>query len=960
MTTLRIPSATYRLQFNAHFRFEQARALVDYLDQLGITDIYSSPLLQARRGSLHGYDVVDPSHINSEIGTEQELEAMAAKLQEHRMGLLLDIVPNHMAAVIENPWWADVLEDGPGSADASFFDIDWHPPRLMLVNKVLLPILGHPYAETLENQELKLVFDQGGFFIQYFDAKLPVAPKTYLLVLQHRLGELQRKLGSDQPSIRELEGIFTAINNLPERVALSIEMAGARRMQKEGLKERLWKLYQDSPEVHTFIDENVRFINGHKKNPASFMLLDRLLAEQAYVLSYWLSASDEINYRRFFAILNLVGVRVEDPLVFEATHAVILRLIERGLVTGLRIDHVDGLRDPHAYLRRLQERIGGSAGNASHPPFYVLVEKILARGEKLPHEWPICGATGYAFLNALNGLFVAEAGCKKLDRIYASFVGNPIPFEDLVYEKKKQVMTTLLAVEMRSLGHYLSILAEQDRYARELSRSDLASALTEVTACFPVYRTYIRDFSVDDEARRYIEQALKCARRRNPGLSAQCFDFIADVLLLRESGHLQSAQREARLAFIMRWQQFTGPIMAKGLEDSAIYVYYPLSSLNEVGGAPNSTGVPVGEFHLFCHNRQAHGHTLNASATHDTKRAEDVRARISVLSEIPEKWGKALKTWSQWNKPLKNLVEGLSVPDRNEEYLLYQTMLGAWPLEAGEISGFRKRLEDYMLKAVREANVHTSWTHPNLRYERALEHFVKAITKASEANAFLADFRRVQEEVAFYGAINSLSQLLIKITVPGVPDFYQGSELWDFRLVDPDNRGPIDFEKRARLLSELQKQDDEVNRLKLIDDLLANWQDGRIKLYLTTKALNFRRAHRALFLQGGYQPLYSTGTTNQNVFAFMRHSEKDWVIAAVPCRVTSLTPAGSMPTGENAWQGYSLLLPKGAPPDWVNVLTGEKLKVRAGKRGRALLLAEVFGQFPVALLTAGMASQGRR
>jgi (1->4)-alpha-D-glucan 1-alpha-D-glucosylmutase len=686
MATLRIPLATYRLQFNAQFRFEHARALVDYFVQLGVTDIYSSPLLQARRGSLHGYDVTDPSHINSEMGSEQELEALSAKLQEHHMGLLLDIVPNHMAAVIENPWWMDVLEDGPGSAYASFFDIDWHPPRMMLQNKVLLPILGSPYAQALENQDLQLVFDQGGFVIQCFDAKLPVAPKTYLLILQHRLGELQHQLGSDHPAFRELGGIFAAVTNLPERVALSSEMAGEGRMQREGLKERLWKLYQDSPEVKNFVDENVRIFNGRRRKPASFVLLDRLLAGQAYVLSYWLSANDEINYRRFFTINNLVGVRVEDPFVFEATHAVVLRLIERGLVTGLRIDHVDGLRDPHGYLRRLQERIGGSSGNVSHPPFYVIVEKILARGELLPREWPICGATGYASLNALNGLFLDAEGCRKLRQIYESFIGATVRYEDLVYEKKKEVMESLLGVEMRSLGHYLLVLAELDRYARDLPRRDLARALVETTACFPVYRTYIRSFSLSPDEFRYIEKAVETARQRNPRLGSQCFDFVSDVLMLQERGHVTPEQREARLAFIMRWQQFTGPIMAKGLEDSALYVYYPLSSLNEVGGAPDSTGVPVAEFHLFCYNRQKHGHTLNASATHDTKRAEDVRARISVLSEVPEKWDSVLQLWARCNRAKKILINGQGVPDPNEEFLVYQTMLGAWPLEEGEVS----------------------------------------------------------------------------------------------------------------------------------------------------------------------------------------------------------------------------------------------------------------------------------
>ncbi|MGD0224154.1 MAG: malto-oligosyltrehalose synthase [Terriglobia bacterium] len=953
MATLRIPLATYRLQFNAQFRFEHARALVDYLDQLGVTDIYSSPLLQARRGSLHGYDVTDPSHISSEIGSEQELEALAAKLQEHRMGLLLDIVPNHMAAGIENPWWRDVLEDGPGSAYASFFDIDWHPPRMMLQNKVLLPILGSPYARALENQELQLVFAEGGFFIQCFDAKLPVAPKTYLLILQHRLGELQHQLGSDHPAIRELGGIFAAVTNLPERVALSIEMAGERRMQREGLKERLWKLYQDSPEVQNFVDENVRIFNGRRKRPASFMLLDRLLAGQAYLLSYWLSANDEINYRRFFTINNLVGVRVEDPFVFEATHAVVLRLIERGLVTGLRIDHVDGLRDPHAYLRRLQERVGGSTGNDSHPPFYVIVEKILARGELLPREWPICGATGYASLNALNGLFLDAEGCKKLRQIYESFIGATVRYEDLVYEKKKEVMESLLGVEMRSLGHYLVVLAEQDRYARDLPRRDLASALVEVTACLPVYRTYIRSFSLSPDEFRYFEKAVETARERNPRLGSQCFDFVRDVLMLRERGHVTPEQREARLAFIMRWQQFTGPIMAKGLEDSALYVYHPLISLNEVGGAPDSTGVPLAEFHEFCRNRQKHGHTLNATATHDTKRAEDVRARINVLSEAPAKWDKTLQRWARWVSPKKGLIDGQKVPDPNEEFLMYQTLLGAWPLEQDNVPGFRKRLESYMVKAVREARVHTNWARPNVRYEEALIHFIKSTTKPTEDNVFMSDFLHLYREIAYYGALNSLAQQLLKITIPGVPDFYQGSELWDFRLVDPDNRGPVDFKKRVRLLAELQQQEEQRGRLGLIQDLLDHWQDGRIKLFVTSTALNFRRDHSDLFLDGAYQALPATGAKKENVLAFVRHTGDAWAVTAVPRLVTKLAPAGRPPIGESIWAAGALHLPKEAPIDWVNILTGEKLQARASKRGRSLPMAEVFSKFPVALLTQG-------
>jgi (1->4)-alpha-D-glucan 1-alpha-D-glucosylmutase len=951
MPTLRIPAATYRLQFSGQFRFEQARALAGYFDELGVTDIYASPLLQARRGSLHGYDVTNPSHLNADIGTEQEFEALTTELQQHHMGLLLDIVPNHMVAGSENPWWMDVLEDGPGSAYAAFFDIDWHPPRTMTRNKVLLPILGRPYAGALENQELKLMLEQAGFFIYYFDTKLPVAPKSYLLVLQHRIDELRDKLGDDHPAFRELRGILAAVTSLPERSTLSTEMAGERRLQREAIKERVWNLHQNSPEVRAFLDENVRVFNGRKREPASFVFLDRLLAEQAYLLSYWLSANDEINYRRFFTITDLVGVRVEDPFVFEATHAVVLRLIEKGLVTGLRIDHVDGLRDPLGYLRRLQERVAGSVTINHHPPFCVLVEKILARGEVLPLEWPICGATGYAFLNAVNELFLDPDGCPKLQQTYQSFTGARISYEDLVYEKKKEVMARLLRVEMRSLGHYLALLAERDRYARDLPRTDLAHALAETTACLPVYRTYVRGFPIRSEERRpYIVKALEAARRRNSRLGSECFDFVSDVLLLHERPHVLPEQREARLAFVMRWQQFTGPITAKAVEDSALYMYNRLISLNEVGGDPSSSGLAVETFHEFFRKRQKHNrHTLSATSTHDTKRAEDVRARINTLSELPALWEEKLHQWAHWNKPKKKLVNKRPVPDPNEEILLYQTMLGAWPLEKNGVPAFRKRLQDYMVKATREAMVHTKWTRPNVRHERALLQFVKSITRESADNAFLNDFLRVCADLAFYGAINSLAQLVLKITGPGVPDFFQGSELWDLRLVDPDNRGPIDFEKRVSLLAELKRQE-ERDRSALIAGLLSHWQDGRVKLYVTSRALTFRRAQKELFLDGSYLPLQAIGPHQENVFAFMRHSKDAWAVTAVPRLATKLVPAGRFPTGEKVWANNLLRLVERAPVNWVNVMTGESLQSRAAAHGRELSLGEVLGKFPVALL----------
>lgn len=951
MPTLRIPLATYRLQFNAQFRFEDAQRLAPYLNRLGVTDIYASPLLQARHGSSHGYDVTDPTRLNCEIGTERDLETLVGELRQHGMGLLLDIVPNHMAAGSENPWWMDVLENGPSSSYASFFDIDWHPPRSALQGKVLLPILGRPYAEALEDNELQLLFEHGSFFVQYFDSKFPVAPKSYSLILRHRMDELHEKLGSDSAEYREWGGILAAINGLPELASMSAELAGERRLQREAIKERLWNLYQTSAVVRQFLEENVSIFNGRRGDAASFTLLDGLLAAQHYVLSYWLSITEEINFRRFFTITDLVGLRTEDPLVFEAIHAVILRLIENGLVTGLRIDHIDGLRDPAGYLRRLQERLGYDPARNKHPAFYVIVEKILSGDEKFPEEWPVCGATGYRFLNMLNGVLVDPAGCKKLDEIYRSFTHSTISFDELVYEKKLEIMESLLAVEMRSLGHHLGLLAERDRYARDLPQSHLARALILTTACLQIYRTYTRSFTIRPSDRRYIEQALMAARERNPGLSPQCFDFLEDVLLLRERVHVTPEQREARLAFVIRWQQFTGPIMAKGFEDSALYVYNRLISLNEVGGAPASYGVSLEEFHQFCRNRQRRfRHSLNATSTHDTKRAEDVRARINVLSEMPGEWRSHLNRWSRWNRAQKKLAGGRLVPDRNEEILLYQTMIGAWPLDDREIPAFRQRLEDYMTKATREAMVHTKWTGPNLRHERAIVQFIRCITEAAPGNHFMNDFLAFERKIAQWGAVNSLSQLLIKITSPGAPDFYQGSELWDLRLVDPDNRGPVDFEKRARLLADVQEQENAADPEALIRGLLDSWRDGRLKLYLAYKALNFRRERRTLFMDGAYECVEAAGTRKRHICAFLRRSRGAWALTVVPRFLAKLGDPGDWPTGSQVWRSSTLLLPKTVPGAWRNVLTGELMNADAGSHGRELALSRVLSRFPVALL----------
>ena len=950
MASLRIPVATYRLQFNQDFTFRQARELLGYLQDLGITDIYASPLLQSRRGSGHGYDVTDPTRLDSDPGSQEEFEAFQAELQRRGMGLILDIVPNHMAASSENPWWMDVLENGPGSAYASHFDIDWHPPYRALDNKVLLPVLGEAYGRVLETRELQPVYKNGTFLVQYHQELFPLAPATYRRILKHRLDLLEKRLGADSSSCQEYRGILASLASLPDRQPLPSEAAGERRLQTEAVKERLQKLHGTVPIVRRFIQENLRLLSGAGNRPASFRFLDRLLSEQAYVLSFWQNPNAGINYRRFFTIVDLVGVRVEDPLVFEATHNVIFRLIEEGFVQGLRIDHIDGLRDPLGYLQRLQQRIGG-APDADPRGFYVIVEKILSASEKLPQDWPVYGTTGYDFLNAVNRLFVDPRGARAIEGIYARFLGSNPEFEDVLYRKKKLVINTLLAVEMRSLSLQLGALAEQDRYARDLPVSELAQALTEITVCLTVYRTYVRNLEVPRQARVRIEAAVHKARRRRPNLSAVCFDFVREVLLLPDADHVLPEQREARLGFVTRWQQFTGPVMAKGFEDTTLYVYNPLVSLNEVGGDPRPEKVLTDAFHQFVSDRaRLWPGTLNATATHDTKRGEDVRARISVLSEIPAEWQRHLLRWSRVNARRKKTVNGQAVPDRNDEILFYQTLIGAWPLSSTELPKFRERLQAYLIKAMREAMVHTRWTQPNLELEGALTEFIDSVLGAPEDDRFLRDFREFQRRIAYWGMLNGLGQALLKIVCPGAPDFYQGSELWDLRLVDPDNRGPVDFTLRAALLKSIQEEASSAP--EFLRTILENWRDGRLKLFVIWQALNFRRKHAQLFLEGKYAEAKARGVRKRNVVAIARSHRGEHVILAIPRWLAGARAPADAQQMQRFWARSELVLPARAPTRWTNMFTGDHLSCRTGGKP-ALALSEIFRSFPVAFLVAG-------
>jgi (1->4)-alpha-D-glucan 1-alpha-D-glucosylmutase len=981
---LRIPVSTYRLQFNRSFRLPDARAVVPYLEALGISDIYASPYFRAQEGSMHGYDIVDHNSLNPEVGTEEDYEELAAALKGLGMGQILDIVPNHMGIGSSgNRWWLDILENGPSSPYSSYFDIDWDPLKEELENKVLIPILGDQYGRVLEGQELRLSFEAGAFFINYFKHRLPVEPATYTQILQHRTEALEAALGGEDPRFQEFLSIITALKHLPPCTEKDPEKVTERRREKEIIKKRLQDLYEESPEFRAFLDENIGIFNGTKHVQGSFDPLDALLSSQVYRLSYWQVATEEINYRRFFDINELAAIRMENPSVFGEVHRLVFRLIREGKVTGLRVDHPDGLHNPKEYFRMLQEEcfiqtclgpLGAEEGDraegqlrelyrselAKDPglgrPFYIVGEKILIDGETLPEDWQIFGTTGYVFMNSVNGLLVDSANARAVSNIYSRYTRSGLSFQRLVREKKELIMRTSMSSEMNVLGHELDRISEKDRRYRDFTLNDLTDAIVELIAFFPVYRTYITEAGPSEKDRFYVNTAIARARRYSRELSPSIFEFLRSVLLLQYPDKFDEERRRQWLCFTMKFQQLTGPVMAKGLEDTVFYVYNRLVSLNAVGGNPDRFGISVETFHS--HNSERLGrwpHTLITTSTHDSKRSEDVRARINVISELPGEWKDCLTRWSRTNKKRKAVLEGQLVPDRNEEYLLYQTLLGAWPMgpAGGEgDEGLRQRIKQYMLKAAREAKVNTSWINQNPDYENALLGFVDGIMGNSH---FLEDFREFQKKVSHYGAFNSLSQTLLKITSPGVPDFYQGTELWNLSLVDPDNRRPVDYSVLTAALSGLNALEAAIGQEDLTRELLLNWEDGRIKLYLTYKALNFRRDKKELFLAGQYAPLSAGGIYGEHLVAFARARGDERAVTVVPRLLAGLLKSDELPIAD-VWGDASIPLPFEKPGStYRDIFSGRAVKVAERDGGAALLIQDVLHSFPVSLLerTAG-------
>ncbi|HEY3926830.1 MAG TPA: malto-oligosyltrehalose synthase [Candidatus Koribacter sp.] len=978
------PSSTYRLQFHSKFRFIDAERIVAYLDDLGISHCYSSPILKARAGSTHGYDITDHNSLNPDIGSEEDFERLSARLQRHDLGLVLDVVPNHMGVGAgDNPWWQDVLENGRASVFADYFDIDWNPLKPELRNKLLLPILGNYYGDELESGKVQLNPEHGRIVIRYYDKLLPLDPQTIPMVFG-TLGDLRSRSGH---GMNELLQILEELRGFPPNWTEERDLVLTRQHNLPSLVSRLADLLSSSESVRQAAEDACAILNGEAGEQRSFDGLHRLLEAQAYRLAFWRVSGEEINYRRFFDINDLVGLRMEDPRVFADTHRLLRRLLAEGHVTGLRLDHPDGLFNPLQYFvrtqmlytasqcdgpapqgdiaengieRDIQSAFGQRDWTGPNAPLYLLVEKILEPGEHLPPEWPVDGTVGYDFTNLVNGLLIDPAGEKPLTQLYTRFLDRVIDIYDLIYDSKKLIMDTALASEINVLTHMLDEISSRDRRARDYTRNVLADAIRETIACFPVYRTYIDERgNVNARDREHIDAAITAAKRRNEGMPAGVFDFLRDILLLQgnDGGEMIHGYRK-QLYFILKFQQLTGPVMAKGLEDTTFYVYNRFVSLNEVGGSPETFGTSLDQFHRA---NAARAGTWSASmlstSTHDTKRSEDVRARLNVLSEMPRQWSTEVMRFRRVNRGKKQqLSDGRTAPDANEEYLLYQTLLGAWPLEGIETCDqrdeFVARVQAYMTKAIHEAKVNLSWVNQNPEYTEALQNFVADILEPGiprRPNQFLGFLYEILEPVQFFGAINSLSQLLIKLTAPGVPDIYQGQELFDFSLVDPDNRRPVNFDLRRTALHRLKRTTESGSLIALCQDLLQNWHDGRIKLYATMQALGLRRQQREIFMEGSYVPLSAAGDYQKHVIAYARTLETRHVIMAAPRLSFTLMNGVMQPPIGRAWDRAYIDLPPEIGGPFRNVFTGEPLGVGAGQR---LLCSELFGSFPLALLVS--------
>jgi len=929
------PIATYRLQLRPEFGFAEAARIVPYLADLGISHIYASPIFRARPGSPHGYDGVDPNALNPELGSREDWQALVRRRQATGMGWIQDIVPNHMAFYGDNGLLVDILEHGPASRYRDYFDIDWHHPSEDLEGRIMAPFLGRRYRDCLQNGDIRIVYSAEGFAaVVYGEMRFPLGLESYLQILDPPGAFPGKPLTDDHPEVQRWDDALDALESLD-----LLEDAGLRCKAARAVKEALWDLHVHNAAVRHHVSACLERLNGEPGNLESLHALDRLLSQQRFRLCWWKNAAEEINYRRFFDINDLIALRQEDPAVFDHTHGLLARMTAAGRIDGVRVDHVDGLADPGAYLQRLRALLGHKA--------LILVEKILAPEEDLPADWPVQGTTGYDFAHWLNALFVQRENEARFTSAYQNFTGYAARFEVVVHGAKLEMLGTRLAGDLANLARRVQSLAAATAFAGHMTLKGLTEALMGVMADLPVYRTYRDAEPIRPADRQVLESAVSRAIDSRPHLRTE-IRFIRDLLLEdhpdRASDRTQDLAGEHRRV-LQAFQQLSAALMAKGCEDTAFYRYHRLVSLNDVGGDPGDFGRPAADFHDFIARRAVHWPlAMNSTATHDSKRGEDIRARLNVLSEIPDEWERRIGRWHALTRAHRAKIGPEAVPDRKAAYLLFQTLIGAWNPQDRSLRTFVKRIQDYMVKAMREAGRATSWTAPREDYEKALTGFVAAILEPRRDNAFLADFIPFQRKVAFYGRFNALSQCLIKIAAPGIPDFYQGTECWQLALVDPDNRRPVAYAERKGRLQAFRRHAD---ALRLAAELVENAGDGRIKLFLMARALAARRHSRGLFVEGGYQALETGGALGRHVIAFAREARGQWALVVAPRFLTSLVRENQAPLKQTVWQDTVVRLPSGAPRTWHNAFTRQKTGGQA-----QIAVGDALAHFPAALMTS--------
>jgi len=925
------PVATYRLQFSQEFTFEKAVYIVTYLKKLGISHIYASPIFKARKGSAHGYDVADPRFINPELGGKNAFDALQGICASNGIGWIQDIVPNHMTLSSENPFLIDICENGPLSRYYTLFDIEWDHPNAALKGKLIVPVLGNLFGKCLEAGELRLEFISTGLWITYYDHRFPLRLESYASVFSRGTDALRDELGDSNPDLLKFLGVLYTIKNLPGTNDIK------ERYEQIGfIKTLLWEMYSGNAIIRQICDNVISICNGNGSEPDRWALLESILSEQYFRLAFWKTATQELNYRRFFTVNDLIAVRVEDETVFNITHELIGSLVKENKIQGLRVDHIDGLYDPATYCERLRKLA---------PDAYIIVEKILADNEGLPEAWGMQGTTGYDFLNMVNRLFCNPGGKRAIDKTYATISEDKHSFEEMVADKKRLIIGRHMAGDIDNLALRLKALAGKDRQGIDITMYGLRRALVELLTFFPVYRSYITEKDLTSTDWLVLKKALDDARLSRDEFVPE-LDYIEAFLGLETSLSSSSHEFNERRRFIMRLQQFTGPLLAKGIEDTALYSYNRLVSLNEVGGHPELFGIEKEDFHAFCSQRAAHyPNTMNATATHDTKRGEGTRARINVVSELGTEWFQKVRRWHEINHDALTFDEnGEQMPVLNDEYLFYQTILGSFTIDPENLDFFRTRIEEYMIKATREAKIHSSWIRPNEAYESALKKFVKVTLSSDTPNTFLDEFKPFQKKVAWYGILNSLSQTTLKMTSPGIPDIYQGTELWDFSLVDPDNRRPVDFEHRIRVLDELLLRE---NDPLLLKELITTPQNGRIKMFLIAKLLRFRSRMAELFASGKYIPVDIKGIYADSIVSFLRTTAESACLVVVPRMLTKIIKEGEMPLTGSIWGDTRLQLPpEYSNQKWVDILTNSTLDLKS----KQLAIGDILTQFPVSVL----------